>query len=103
MKLITNELMARFKKVGRQEDMENWVYNPLVICKFFNPCGGQTWYVTELDKDWYWYCFVTGSFYDEWGSFHLSELEEIKLPFGLWIERDLHFKECKFLDLEINN
>ena len=43
MKLLTKELLVRFAKVGRQEE----VHDPLVIAKFFNPAGAGTWYATE--------------------------------------------------------
>ncbi|MDO8270045.1 MAG: DUF2958 domain-containing protein [Candidatus Levybacteria bacterium] len=39
MKLLTKELLARFAKIGRQEEIED----PLVVAKFFNPCGAGTW------------------------------------------------------------
>ena len=66
-----------------------------VIVKYFNPCGAGTWLVTEgrklADGDW----VLWGMFHIfewEWGYVLLSELESVKLPFGLGIERDLHAK-----------
>jgi len=35
---------------------------------------------------------------DEWGSFSITELESIKRPFGLSIERDIHFDEVRYYD-----
>ena len=92
MKLLTKQLEARFKKVGRQEKSKD----PLVICKFFNPTGRGTWFATEydpVDKIFFGYVSIFGDHCDEWGSFALSELEDFKGQFGLGIERDLHFGE----------
>jgi len=94
MKLLTKELEARFSKVGRQEDKKD----PIVIAKFFNPTGRGTWFATEYDptdKMFFGYVSLFGDYNDEWGSFSLAELESVKLPLGLSIERDLYFGEKK--------
>jgi hypothetical protein len=44
MKLMTKEIEALFKKIGRQEKVDD----PIVVAKFFNPTGLGTWYATEL-------------------------------------------------------
>ena len=96
MKLITPELEQRFKEVGDQSEG----VNPLVIAKFFDPVGSATWYATEYDKETdICYGYVTGLAYDEWGSFSIRELESVQRPFGLTIERDIHFSETKYHDL----
>ena len=96
MKLLTKELKKRFKKVGDQSNESN----PIVIAKLFNPCGGGTWYLTEYDpKTRIAFGYVTGLAENEWGSISIQEMEELKLPFGLGIERDLYFKEQRFKDL----
>ena len=92
MKLLTQELLERFQQVGRQEENQD----PLVIAKFFNPTGAGTWYATEYnpsDKTFYGYVSIFGDWNDEWGYFSLTELESLKGPFGLGIERDLYFIE----------
>ncbi len=102
MKLITTKLIARFREVGDQSEIKN----PLVIAKFFNPAGAGTWYATEYDTETN-ICFgyVTNlvpdalGMFDEWGSFSIDELESLELPFGLRIERDIHFQEIKFNEL----
>lgn len=97
MKLITPELIDRFDEVGDQSEVEN----PTFIAKFFDPVGSATWYATEYDVETkIAYGYVTGLGYDgEWGTFSISELESIKRPFGLTIERDLYFKETTYHDL----
>jgi glucose dehydrogenase len=94
MKLINDELQKRFKEVGRQRK------NPVVIAKFFDPAGSGTWYATEYDPETnICYGYVTGLAYDEWGYFSIDEMESLKRPFGLTIERDLYFEEIPFNDL----
>lgn len=98
MKLLTKELLERFKKVGSQEKEED----PIVICKFFNPVGIGYWFPIEYDpkdKMFFGYVSLFGDYNDELGSFSLKELEEIKGFGGLGIERDLHFNECKLSEV----
>jgi hypothetical protein len=92
MKLLTEALEKRFQQVGCQEDIPD----PVVIAKFFNPCGAGTWYATEYDPEtklFFGYVSISGDHCDEWGYFSLEEMQSIQLPFGLSIERDLYFKE----------
>lgn len=100
MKLLTKELLERFNKVGRQEEVKD----PIVITKFFNPTGAGTWYATEYNpesKIFFGYVSIFGDWNDEWGYFSLEELESLRGPFGLGIERDLYFKEKRFSEVEI--
>jgi len=95
MKLLTKELRERFNKVGRQEEIKD----PLVIAKFFNPTGVGTWYATEYNQEikmFFGYVSIFGDWNDEWGYFSLVELESLKGPFGLGIERDLYFTSKPF-------
>lgn len=99
MELITQELIKRFQEVGSQEDKKD----PLIIAKFFNPTGAGTWYATEYDpikKMFFGYVSILGNQCDEWGYFSLDELENLKLPFGLSIERDLYFGEKLFSEIK---
>lgn len=67
--------------------------DPVPVVKFFNPCGAATWLATELydDDDTLFGLADLGFGCPELGSFSLSELACLHLPFGLRIERDLHF------------
>jgi hypothetical protein len=92
MKLLTKELIHRFRQIGSQEGADD----PLVVCKFFSPCGCATWLATEYheeDRLFFGYASLTNDHNNEWGYFSLDELERIKLPLGLTIERDIHFQE----------
>ncbi len=88
MELLTKEIREKFKKVGSQEKVP--VEEQICIVKFFGPTGSWTWYATEFDGKDTFFGYVRGD-ENEFGYFSLSELESIKRPFGLGIERDLHF------------
>ncbi len=92
MRLMTKELEKRFAQVGSQE----FVQDPVIIAKFFNPSGAGTWYATEYDakdRTFFGYVSIFGDWNDEWGYFSLQELESYKGPFGIGVERDLYWEE----------
>ena len=61
-KFLTKAILQRFQKVGRQE-LEK---DPLVVCKFFDPCSERTRYATEYDpKTRIFFGYVVGHF-NEW-------------------------------------
>lgn len=68
------------------------------VVKLFNPCGSATWLISELDDDniAYGLCDL-GMGSPEIGFVSIAELQAIRLPFGLGIERDLHFRADKTL------
>ena len=95
MQLLTKEIRDRLPKLG---DMANQ-QDPIVQVKFFTPWSHWTWLAYEFDGKDIFFGFVKGDF-DEYGTFSLSELESVKGPMGLKIERDIHFSpkpvsECK--------
>lgn len=100
MKLMTKELEEKLTQypIGSQDEKG---MDADVIVKYFNPCGSGTWLITEGEKqeDGTWllfgYCHI---FVWEWGYVSLSDLENIQLPFGMSIERDL-YSEGKVKDL----
>lgn len=87
-RLLTTELRERLLSNGRLP-----VSDLPPIVKFFNPAGAGAWLATELasDEDTLFGIADLGFGCPEIGSFSLTELESIKLPFGLRIERDLGF------------
>ena len=91
MKLLTKDLLNQFEKQGINENLKN---SDKVICKFFNPCGSQTWYAIKFNpKTRIFYGFADMGF-PEFGTFSLDELESVIIkPFGLGIERDLYFTQ----------
>ena len=96
MKLITKAIEKKLLKNPIYSSADKNIREVLV--KFFNPCGIGTWYVFESEKngnDWTFFGLVD-LYEKELGYFTLSELESIKLPFGLSIERDLYFENMKY-------
>ncbi len=86
MKLLTEELRKQLPLLYSQEHVQD----PLVVCKFFTPDSSWTWYALEFDGQDIFFGWVVG-FEQELGYFSLHELEEVRGPLGLSIERDLHF------------
>lgn len=94
MKLITKEIKEKMAKYPYRSQEGKAPEDIDVIVKYFNPMGAGTWIATEvsyeLDDNIIFYGVAElGSGY-EWGEFSLKELENLKLPFGLSIERDLY-------------
>lgn len=89
MNLLTPELRERLLANGRDRDADH-----VPVVRFFNPVGAGTWLATELDEegDTLFGLADLGFGYPELGSFSLSELESVHLPFGVAIERDLLFR-----------
>ena len=101
MQLLTQELIKRFAKLGRQENTAD----PIVVAKFFNPTGAGTWYATEYhpeSKEFFGYVSIFGDWNDEWGYFSLEELQSYQGKFGLGIERDLYFGEKRISEVAPN-
>ncbi|EJU12125.1 hypothetical protein LH128_15401 [Sphingomonas sp. LH128] len=67
--------------------------DPFPVVKLFNPCGAATWLATELDDDdrTLFGLADLGFGSPELGYFDLAEIEAVRLPGGLGIERDLYF------------
>ena len=95
MKLITEEIKKKLPKLYEQDGKG---YDAIAYVKFFTPDSNWTWYVTEFDGKDTFFGLVDG-FEKELGYFLLSELESVKGPLGLKIERDLYFKPMKLKEL----
>jgi hypothetical protein len=68
-------------------------FDPPPVIKLFNPIGAATWLASELaeDGDAMFGLADLGFGCPEMGYFRLSELSAIRLPYGLFIERDVAF------------
>jgi Protein of unknown function (DUF2958) len=95
MKLLTKgilkKLPARYSQEGEQ--------NPMVICKFFCPWNQWTWYCIEFDKEERLFLAYVVGFENEIGYVSLDELESIKGPLQMKIERDLFFKPTRLSEI----
>ena len=90
MKLFTEEQRTKLLANGTRRGAD---HKPVV--KWFNPCGAGTWLLSELDPEFPDECGFgladLGFGTPESGSIGLLELTEYRGPFGLGIERDIHF------------
>ena len=89
MELLSEELRTLLPTLYAQENEKD----PIIHVKFFTPWTSWTWFVTEgsqEDDDFIFFGYVVG-FEAEWGYFSLRELESVRGPCGLTIERDLYF------------
>lgn len=92
MKLMTKELEDKFSKFPLYSQEDKGMDSEVVV-KYFNPCGLGTWLITEGEKeedgDWifFGYCNL---FEWEWGYVLLSQLQDVDLPYGLTIEREIY-------------
>ena len=94
MKLLTKALRAKLEKNAESRPGAADV-KPVV--KLFNPAGAGTWLLTELDGDLAFGLADLGMGSPELGYVSLSELENLRLPFGLKVERDRYFEASKSL------
>lgn len=90
MKLMTKEIEARFAKLGRQESKGE---QAIVVCKFFTPWTNWTWYATEYNPEDRTFFGLVEGHETELGYFSLDEIEEVRGPVGLKIERDKFWQE----------
>jgi hypothetical protein len=84
MILLTGTQRDRLLANSRQRDQDH-----IPVVKFFNPLGEGVWLATELDGDIMFGLADLGS--TELGSWSLGEMQSVRLPFGVGIERDLLF------------
>ena len=97
MELMTTEIAQALRDAPHDPPVE---MAPIVV-KYFNPCGAQTWFISEGEEqhgngqsDWElfgWCELGFGPGCSELGYVMLSELESLTLPGGLGIERDLYY------------
>ena len=95
MKLITKAIEKKLRATPIGTHRKANPEDIPIIVKFFPPWGGWSWFVTEADYleeegTWLFWGMVHG-FDKEQGTFLLSELESVIGPFGLKIERDMHY------------
>ncbi|WP_336972208.1 DUF2958 domain-containing protein [Sphingobium aromaticiconvertens] len=86
MILLTRTQRAQLLANGRQSDVDH-----IPVVKFYNPLGTGVWLATELDEDGDIMFGLADIGYPELGSWCFGELEAIRLPLGMAIERDVLF------------
>ena len=97
MQLLPPELRSSLPPLYSQEHAKD----PVVHAKFFTPDSSWTWFVTEggpEGEDFLFFGYVVG-LEEEWGYFALSELQAVRGPLGLAVERDLEFDPGPFAEV----
>lgn len=95
MQLITDEIRRQLPPLYTTENASD----PVAWVKYFTPDSPWTWYATEFDGQDTFFGLVQG-LEEELGYFSLAELQQARGPFGLPIERDLHFQPTPLSQLQ---
>ena len=99
MKLLTQKIKKQLPPLYATQDEKN----PKIIAHFFSPMGKGDWYVIEGEEEDdgnYMFFGLVDLLCKEYGYFSLKELESIKLPLGMKIERDMYWTPKRVNELE---
>lgn len=96
MSLLPKEVREQLPELYANEELG---LTAVAVVKFFTPDSNWTWYATEFDGTDTFFGLVIG-FVAELGYFSLSELEQVRGPMGLPIERDEHFETKSLQELQ---
>jgi len=88
MNLLNNEIRRQLPPLYSQDGLDG---KAIAYVKFFTPDSNWTWWAIEFDGEDTFFGLVEG-FCKELGYFSLSELESIRGPYGLPVERDLYWQ-----------
>jgi hypothetical protein len=94
MPLITEEQRAQLLANGARGALDEPDHDPYPVVRLFFPGTNLTWLLTELlphEPDIAFGLCDLGIGFPELGHVSLSELESLRHPLGLKVERDLHF------------
>lgn len=97
MELITHEQREAMLANGRSSAAGQDI-DPFPVVKLFTPDADATWLLTELDPqdpDIAFGICDLGMGFPELGSVRISEIQSVRGPLGLHVERDLYFKPDK--------
>jgi hypothetical protein len=96
MKLLTKDIL---KKLPAQGSTIGQGKDAIAQVKFFTPDSNWTWYAVEYNPDAKMFFGLVDGFEKELGYFGLEELEQIRGPMGLNLERDLYFDPVPLREL----
>lgn len=97
MKLITKTIAKKIPALYQQDGKGN---DAIAYVKLFSPDSNWTWYITEMDPE-TGECFgLVDGHEKELGYFSLPEIESIRGPYGLPVERDKFFDPAPLSSLK---
>ena len=85
---IPEDMADKIPALYSTEDSED----PVAVLKYFTPDSSWTWYLTEYDPEQRLAFGLVIGHERELGYFSFTELEVLRGPRGLPVERDLHFE-----------
>jgi len=88
VKLLTKEISKQLPPLYSQDKLGG---RAIAYVKFFTPDSNWTWWAIEFDGEDTFFGLVEGHF-KELGYFSLSELQSLRGPLGLPVERDLYWQ-----------
>lgn len=104
MQLLPDQIKSQLIRNGEQtaQAIDHGDDQPdfMPVVKLFTPDAGCTWLLTELDvndPDLAFGLCDLGMGFPELGSVRISEIEDVRGPLGLPIERDMYFRAEKTL------
>jgi len=96
MKLLTKELLKKLPPIGHSIKTKE---EPQAIVKWFTPDSNWTWYVAEYNPENGMCWGLVDGFEKEFGYFTIDEIQKLKGPLKLPIERDMWFEKCNLNSL----
>ena len=100
MKLLTKTLIKQIPTLD--ETAEQGIDESFAYVKIFNPMGNHQWFITAYDPEQnlaFGYVNLNDPQMAELGYISMQELEEIKLPFGMKLERDRGFSKTPLTEV----
>ena len=88
MELLTEEIRRQLPPLYSQDKLGG---KAIAYVKFFTPDSSWTWWAIEFDGQDIFFGLVEGHV-KELGYFSLSELQSLRGPLGLPVERDLYWQ-----------
>ena len=92
---MTDEIRGKLPELGGNEEQG---LEALAQVKYFTPDSSWSFYVSEFDGEDVCFGLVVG-FEVELGYFSLAELQQVRGPLGLPVERDLYFEPTSLREL----
>jgi len=100
MKLLTKALIKQLPTL--EATAELGIEESTAYVKIFNPMGNHQWFLTAYDPEEnmaFGYVNLNDPQMAELGYISMQELEEIKLPFGMGLERDRGFSKMPLTEV----
>jgi hypothetical protein len=96
-KLLTPKIINQIPNLYETEDKDDQIAQ----VKLFTPDSNFTWYILELCKENLDVCYgFTVGFEAEYGYFSLEEIEALRGPMGLMVERDMWFEPLPMSEIK---